>query len=439
MATKYLDYQGLQYLWNKIKKYVGDGVGSIFAWQKVTGANAEDPTSSTTYTAGADSNTLQFVSGDNIQTTVAKDVNSGAIKITTKTKDVVTNVNFDTKCGNLTQTINGKATNIAHATTIVDAGKSTAIIIGDSSTTGSAISKERAFNAFQVDRDFVRKDNTSCYVVVIDKSPQLEWGQRAEVACVAGDLIHVVMPENPNTDTQVTCANNHYVPSTFKCWNSCDGMADPQPGATVAVVTGVQTDERGHVTLVGFGQATDTRNTAGSTEDSGCLFIVGAKSQGDHPQTYSNSGAYIKNGKVYTGGVETVSLTAEQTLTNKTLTNGKASSNPVSSSNDTTLATTKFVKDEVAAAQTGSATFKGAVLPTNYGTQIVNYKNGWYWLVKTPGTFAGLGELQAGDLIYAIADGSEYNAENLTVVQANLDPMTSAEIDDATDQTPNAG
>lgn len=47
---------------------------------------------------------------------------------------------------------------------------------------------------------------------------------------------------------------------------------------------------------------TDTKNTAGSTQDAAKLFVVGAKSQGANPQTYSNSKVYIDGGKVYSDG-----------------------------------------------------------------------------------------------------------------------------------------
>lgn len=41
---------------------------------------------------------------------------------------------------------------------------------------------------------------------------------------------------------------------------------------------------------------TDTKNTAGSTNSTSKLFLVGATSQADNPQTYSHSGVYATNG-----------------------------------------------------------------------------------------------------------------------------------------------
>lgn len=41
---------------------------------------------------------------------------------------------------------------------------------------------------------------------------------------------------------------------------------------------------------------TDTKNTAGSTNDPDVLYLIGAKTQDDNPQTYSNRAVYQQNG-----------------------------------------------------------------------------------------------------------------------------------------------
>jgi hypothetical protein len=66
----------------------------------------------------------------------------------------------------------------------------------------------------------------------------------------------------------------------------------------------------------------DTKNTAGSTDTSSKIFLVGATSQAANPQTYSHDTAFVD-------------------------TNGRLNSAaPASSANDTTVATTKWVKDQ---------------------------------------------------------------------------------------------
>ena len=69
---------------------------------------------------------------------------------------------------------------------------------------------------------------------------------------------------------------------------------------------------RGYVT-------TDTKNTAGSTDSSSKLFLIGATSQAANPQTYSQDTAYVgTDGKLYSNSKEVVNLSDTQALTNKT-------------------------------------------------------------------------------------------------------------------------
>ena len=71
---------------------------------------------------------------------------------------------------------------------------------------------------------------------VTDNNPTLAWGTKSKVATIGTTDINVTMPSNPNTDT---------------------------------------------------------KNTAGSTDSSSKLFLIGATSQGANPQTYSHDTAYI--------------------------------------------------------------------------------------------------------------------------------------------------
>lgn len=66
---------------------------------------------------------------------------------------------------------------------------------------------------------------------------------------------------------------------------------------------------------------TDTKNTAGSTNTSSKIFLVGATSQAANPQTYSHDTAYVgTDGHLYSNGRQVVNVSNAQTLTNKTLT-----------------------------------------------------------------------------------------------------------------------
>lgn len=64
---------------------------------------------------------------------------------------------------------------------------------------------------------------------------------------------------------------------------------------------------------------TDTKNTAGSTDSSSKLFLVGATSQAANPQTYSQDTAYVgTDGHLYSNSKQVVNLSDTQALTNKT-------------------------------------------------------------------------------------------------------------------------
>jgi len=59
----------------------------------------------------------------------------------------------------------------------------------------------------------------------------------------------------------------------------------------------------------------DTKNTAGSTDTSSKIFLIGATSQAANPQTYSHDTAYVgTDGCLYSGGKKV--LTAHQSLSN---------------------------------------------------------------------------------------------------------------------------
>lgn len=97
------------------------------------------------------------------------------------------------------------------------------------------------------------------------------------------------------------------------------------------------------------------------------------------------------------------------------------------SADSANLPTATAVKNYVATAITGATAFQGTA-PTNFAP--TNYKAGYYWVVGTAGTYAGQ-TCEAGDMIFATADGTTYSADNFDVIQTNLDiaSITNSEID----------
>lgn len=188
--------------------------------------------------------------------------------------------------------------------------------------------------------------------------------------------------------------------------------------------------------------STDTKNTAGSTDSSSKLFIVGAESQAGNPQTYSQDTAYVgTDGHLYSNSKQTVNLSDTQSLTNKTY-NGytlasacaKGVDTSISAgSSSTNLPTTAAVEARITAAieaaQTGAATFKGTVNASTDISGLTAYSAGWYWVVGTAGTYAGQA-CETGDMIFAIANrGSSTSNDDFDVVQNNLITITNSEID----------
>ena len=115
----------------------------------------------------------------------------------------------------------------------------------------------------------------------------------------------------PGTYTHPTTSGNKHIPSggssgQFLKW-SADGTAT-------------------------WAADNDTKNTAGSTDTSSKIFLVGATSQAANPQTYSHDTAFVD-------------------------TNGRINSAaPAADANDTTVATTKWVKDQGYTTNTGTIT-----------------------------------------------------------------------------------
>ena len=111
-------------------------------------------------------------------------------------------------------------------------------------------------------------------------------------------------------------------------------------------MTGITKDAAGHITgVTGYtlpaSDNTDTKNTAGSTDTSSKIFLVGATTQAANPQTYSHDTAYVgTDGCLYSGGVKV--LTAHQDISGKENSSNKITS-ITSSSTDTQYPSAKAV------------------------------------------------------------------------------------------------
>lgn len=213
------------------------------------------------------------------------------------------------------------------------------------------------------------------------------------------------------------------------------GQAISNKNVDISVPTKVSdlTNDSGFVT-------TDTKNTAGSTDSSSKLYLIGATSQAANPQTYSQDTAYVgTDGHLYSNNLQVVNLSGSQALTNKTY-NGYTlaaacakgvDTSIASGSTSTNVPTSAAVAAAISAAQVGAATFQGTVNAPADISGLTAYKKGWYWVVATADTYAGK-VCEVGDMIFAIADrGSSTANSDFSVVQSNLDlaAITNSEID----------
>lgn len=225
------------------------------------------------------------------------------------------------------------------------------------------------------------------------------------------------------------------------------------------------------------GVTTDTKNTAGSTNSTSKLFLIGATSQAANPQTYSNTYVYATNGELHASSLNDVTIDTSDDndvilgngsnyfqfeKTNSvfrvaevssasyvaipdgaSFTLGAACEKAVDTSisqgsTSTNVPTSAAVASLVASMQAGAATFQGTLVAsggngstswTEAQLEAASYKKGWYWVCATAGTYAGK-VLEAGDMLFCVSDkGSSYAAADFAAVQNNIETLTNSEID----------
>ena len=152
-----------------------------------------------------------------------------------------------------------------------------------------------------------------------------------------------------------------------------------------------------------------------------------------HSVTASNHSIVVDGNTIMSNIVDTNST---QTLSNKTLDSTViGTTNNDATDSSTQVATNQFVQNAIAQAQTGAATFKGTLTKDDgqpdHQLPATGSQPGWYWVVETPGTYAGQ-VCEAGDFVYCVqeydpshsASGSTAWYDDYKVVQANIDIST---------------
>lgn len=256
-----------------------------------------------------------------------------------------------------------------------------------------------------------------------------------------------------------------------KLSDATDGTAAAASGGTAATPKAVSDALAAAKTYADSNDA-DTKNTAGSTDSSSKLFLVGATEQAANPQTYSQDTVYAgTDGHVYSNSKQAVNLSDSQALTNKTYdgltltaattgftiaggttsktltvsgtyTLGAACAKGVDTSisagsTSTNLPTTKAVVDYLAGVA-GALVYKGTV---SAESSLLNtaLKVGWFYIVSMPDanttsvSIAGQ-TCEAGDMVIVNTAGTYTTSSGLAaavdVIQSNIEALTNAEIDD---------
>lgn len=120
-------------------------------------------------------------------------------------------------------------------------------------------------------------------------------------------------------------------------------------------------------------------------------------------------------------------LSSKAPLASPALSGTPTAPTPSAADSSTKIATTAFVQAAVREAVTGASAYQGGA--ESYAAIIAtDYKPGWYWVVKTPGAYAGQA-CEAGDMVFAnTAKGSTSKDSDFDIIQSNIDFVTAADV-----------
>ena len=145
---------------------------------------------------------------------------------------------------------------------------------------------------------------------------------------------------------------------------------------------------------------TDTKNTAGSTDTSSKIYLIGATSQAANPQTYSHDTAYVgTDGCLYSGGTKV--LTAHQSISGKKNTQSAVSDPTASGTSLTFIATisqndqgvitpTKKTVKTMVGATSNTAGAIGLVPQPGAGKNTSFLRGDGTWVVPTNTTYSDM-------------------------------------------------
>ena len=186
-------------------------------------------------------------------------------------------------------------------------------------------------------------------------TPMANVGTVTSVGITAGTGISV-------SNSPITSSGNITVGHSNSVAAGTVGTSSATSGSTVDVPY-ITYDAQGHITATGTHvhtvSTTDTKNTAGSTDTSSKIYLIGATSQAANPQTYSHDTAYVgTDGCLYSGGTKV--LTAHQSVTDNNPTLAWSTTSTVATIGSTEIKVTMPANPNTDAKVTQTATTTNA-------------------------------------------------------------------------------
>lgn len=258
----------------------------------------------------------------------ADSVNGALGKLEKKLDDEVTN--RTNAVSNLTNTVNSNKSTIDNYTingakistnpkiTVTVGGSGNAVTTASFSGTVLTLTKGATYNNYSHPAGSGASKSTGLYKFSTDSTSHIS----GVTAVTKSDIIALGIPSSDtNTTYSFSSGNGGFTVTSSGGSSQTISIGKPSTAGTADKVantltfTGYQsksyngsaavsvaipskvsdlTNDSGYITSY-----TDTKNTAGSTNSSSKLYLIGATSQASSPVTYSNSGVYTQSGAVY--------------------------------------------------------------------------------------------------------------------------------------------
>ena len=153
----------------------------------------------------------------------------------------------------------------------------------------------------------------------------------------------------------------------------------------------------------------------------------GAYLRGDGTWCAVDSAPTDSSSSLVSSGAVKAALNAKAPTASPTLTGTPKAPTAAAGTNTTQIATTAFVQAAVSAAQASAAMYQGAANSYADITKTA-YRAGWYWVVKTAGSYAGQA-CEIGDMVFANKKkGSETSDADFDVIQSNIDYVPASDV-----------